>query len=370
LGIAYAPGGSQRTVFRTGFGLYYNDLAQNGWVDAFTAVNQAITPCTTYDLKNSACLPSGEDGGQGALIDPHYHTPYALQASAGVEHDFGKNWRLGVPTSINRECISIAATNTLLDSRYQRSRPTFHCSARTTAPATTGLRCNCSTVFSNRFEVTANYVLASATTWGAVVGELFDYVNGVSNPLNAFGPGDHGPSGEDIRHRFVLIGTLQLPGRFEVSTLSQFESARPFTIATPADILNDGFSGNDRAVVNGVMTSLDQSRGTTVLSGGFAGEPQHCPRERVTLRPFAEFFNLFNRQNPGNNYVGDISALPSHVNSSDECDGVLPGWPSLYANSSYNQPQAIASPGGALGRFFRAGHNGGNSVRRAVGNQT
>src|SRR5439155_25092230 len=96
LGIAYAPGSSGRTVFRAGVGLYYNDLAQNGWVDAFTAVNQALTPCTTYDLTNPACLPSGGDGGQGALIDPHYHTPYALQASAGVEHDFARNWRIGV----------------------------------------------------------------------------------------------------------------------------------------------------------------------------------------------------------------------------------------------------------------------------------
>src|SRR2546429_6795084 len=28
--------------------------------------------------------------------------------------------------------------------------------------------------------------------------------------------------------------------------------------------------------------------------------------ERATLRPFAEFFNLFNHLNPGNNYVPDI----------------------------------------------------------------
>jgi hypothetical protein len=97
LGVAYAPGASQRTVLRAGVGLYYNDLAQNGWVDAFTAVDQAITPCAVYDLSNPACLPGG---GQGALIDPRYHTPYALQASAAFEHDFSlgwaKNWRLSL----------------------------------------------------------------------------------------------------------------------------------------------------------------------------------------------------------------------------------------------------------------------------------
>jgi len=27
-------------------------------------------------------------------------------------------------------------------------------------------------------------------------------------PFNAFAPGDYGPSGEDVRHRFVLAGTV------------------------------------------------------------------------------------------------------------------------------------------------------------------
>jgi hypothetical protein len=37
LGIAYAQ--NEHLVFRAGFGLYYNDLAQNGWVTAFQALN-------------------------------------------------------------------------------------------------------------------------------------------------------------------------------------------------------------------------------------------------------------------------------------------------------------------------------------------
>ena len=48
-------------------------------------------------------------------------------------------------------------------------------------------------------------------TWGCVLGELFDYVNGVCDPLKAFGPGDYGPSGEDVRHRFVLAGSCTCP---------------------------------------------------------------------------------------------------------------------------------------------------------------
>src|SRR5258708_29183550 len=102
--------------------------------------------------------------------------------------------------------------------------------------------------------MTAHYTLANATTWGAVVGELFDYVNGVSDVRNPFGPGDHGPSGEDVRHRFVLAGTLRLPGKIELSTLSQFESARPYTLAMPFDVNGDGLDSNDRAGVDGRPT--------------------------------------------------------------------------------------------------------------------
>jgi hypothetical protein len=208
--------------------------------------------------------------------------------------------------------------------------------------------------FSDRFEVTANYVLAHATTWGATVGELFDYVNGVSNVLNPFGPGDHGPSGEDIRHRFVLVGVLQLPWKFELSTLSQFESARPFTMSTPTDVNGDGVVGNDRAVVNGVQTSLDEFRGTPFYQVDLRVSRNIALGERVTLRPFAEFFNLLNRQNPGNNFVPDISALPTRVNDISNATAFC-------LNASCTQTQPITNvnqlrvPAGALGDFFGAG---------------
>src|SRR6266702_196256 len=81
LGIAYAPHSSSTTVFRAGLGLYYNDLAQNGWVAAFT------------DVKN---FNPQHGTGPAALIDPKYHTPYALPASAAYEHAFRGDWRLSV----------------------------------------------------------------------------------------------------------------------------------------------------------------------------------------------------------------------------------------------------------------------------------
>jgi Carboxypeptidase regulatory-like domain/TonB dependent receptor len=339
VGIAYAPKASAVTVFRAGVGLYYNDLAQNGWVDAFTALNN-------FNLQNGS--------GPSALIDPNYHTPYALTASAGFEHAFANNWRMNI-TYEHQQGVH----------QYRRYEYSPGFGIPVNAPGVSlfrtdnrsiynGLALQLQHRFSDRFEVTANYVLAHATTWGATLGELFDYVNGVSNVLDPFGPGDHGPSGEDIRHRFVLVGVLQLPWKFEVSTLSQFESARPFTMSTPADVNGDGVVGNDRAVVNGVQTSLDQFRGTPFYQVDLRVSRNIALGERLTLRPFAEFFNLFNRQNPGNNFVPDISALPTRV--SDIANATA-----FCLNASCTQTRPITSvnqlrvPAGALGDFFGPG---------------
>jgi hypothetical protein len=349
LGFAYSPGNDGNTVIRAGAGLYFNDLAQNGWVDALRAVEPG---------------PAGilVAGDQGAIIDPHYHSPYDLQASAGIEHALSKTWRLnfnyehhqGVhqyrryeyvandPVLIPNGTLPSIAPNISVfrtDNRSRYDGASFGVTHR----------------LSSRFELTAHYTWAHATTWGAVVGELFDYVNGVSNVNNPFGPGDHGPSGEDVRHRFVLAGTVQLPWKFELNTLSQFESARPFTLTTGVDINGDGVL-NDRAVVNGQQTGLDVFRGVPFAQVDLRVSRTFKLNEHITLKPFVEFFNLLNRQNPGNNFVGDIGAL--NVPRSEVAAGNVTDI-CLNADCSVTRPirslKDLRLPGGALGDFFGPG---------------
>jgi len=219
---------------------------------------------------------------------------------------------------------------------------------------------------SHRFNLIANYTLATAKTWGCVVGELFDYVNGVCNPLNAFGPGDYGPSGEDVRHRFVWAGTFYAPGGFELTTLTQIESARPFTIGTPADVNGVGDPGNDRAVINGVQTTLDQFRGTPYAQVDLRVARPFNINERVRALPFVEFFNLFNRNNPGNNYVADISALPTPVNNIANATAFCldPTCATTQPITSLNQ---VKVPAGALGDFFGPGTTVGIPFAAQIG---
>lgn len=332
VGFAYAPG-DQKTVLRMGFGIYYNDLAQNGWAQAFQAVNGGPNP------------PS-------AIIDPNYHSPYAIQASAALQRELGNGWRL--TTQFEHQ----GGVH-----QYRRYEYVSGISLPAAAPSASVFRSDNRSSYNGgalvlqhhgkNIDLVAHYTFARATTWGATVGELFDYVNGVTNALNPFGPGDHGPSGEDIRHRVVIDGIFELPWHFQVSALTQFESARPYTMFTPVDINGDG-NINDRAVVNGVQTSLDQFRGRPFSQIDLRVSRKFKVWENVSVRPFAEFFNLLNRTNPGNNYIPDISALPVPVNDPANATAFCldAACASTIPITSYKQ---LRVPAGALGDFFGPG---------------
>ena len=376
VGIAYAFGKNAETVFRAGAGLYYNDLAQNGWVAALQAVNATPAPCV--NPSDPGCLPGSADGGAGAIIDPGYKTPYALHATAGFEHAWNPHWTLSGNWVHEQGVHAYRAYNYIAGfTLFSPLFPKTMDAQQANVPDVTVFRSDNRSRYDALFvhfqgnvkqvmNLVVNYTLASANTWGCVVGELFDYVNGVCNPLDAFAPGDYGPSGEDVRNRLVLGGIFHLPAGFEVSTLAQFESARPFTLTTPVDANGLGDPANNRAVVNGVTTSLDQFRGTPYMQVDMRVSRPFVFHERWRLTPFIEFFNLFNRNNPGNNYIADISALPTPVNDLFNATGFC-------LNASCTQTQPITSlnqlgvPAGALGDFFGPGTTVGIPFAAQIG---
>jgi hypothetical protein len=140
----------------------------------------------------------------------------------------------------------------------------------------------------------------------------------------------------------------------EFTTLSQAESARPFTLTTPVDVNGFGDAIDDRAIVNGVQTPLDGLRGTPYIQVDLRASRPIRFKDRYTLVPFVEFFNLFNRNNPGANYVTNLAALPNPVNN-------LYNATAICLNAACTQSQPITSlnqlrvPAGALGDFFGPG---------------
>jgi Carboxypeptidase regulatory-like domain/TonB dependent receptor len=353
LGIAYSPGQSGTTVIRAGFGMYYDDLAQNGWVTAFQAVN--APPGVCIHPGDPGCIPGAADGGVGNIIDSNYKTPYAIHASAGIQHAFNANWTLSgdyIHEQGNHgyRAYPYAAGTSLFapDPANQDLVPDVNVFKSDNRSSYNALLVHLQGNVTNRFNLVANYTLSRAQTWGCVLGELFDYVNGVCDPLNPFRQGDYGPSGEDVTSRFVLAGNVHIPGGFQLSTLIQAETARPFTI-TLAD-------NSDRISVNGVRTSLDEFRGTPYVQVDLRVMRPFNFHDRWSVIPFAEFFNLFNRNNPGANYVTNVAALPVPPDQAQSGNVTQ-----ICTNPSCTSTQPITSlgqlgvPGGALGDFFGPG---------------
>jgi len=349
IGIAYSPGRSGSTVFRAGFGLFFNDLAQNGWVTAFQAVNSVHAVDT------------------GAIIDSRYKTPYAVHATAGFEHAFNSKWMMSADYTHEegnhgyRRYDYTAGLNLFSpDPNNQDLVSDVSVFRSDNRSSYNGLMLHLQGNVSRRFNLVANYTVSRTETWGCVLGELFDYVNGVCDPLNPFGKGDYGPSGEDVTHRFVLAGTLHVPGGFELTTLTQAEGARPFTITTS--------DNSNRISVNGVPTTLDEFRGTPYIQADMRVSRPINFHERWSVIPFIEFFNLFNRNNPGANFVTNIAALP--VSASNIASGNVT---QICTNAACTSTQPIASlnqlrvPGGALGDFFGPGTTVGIPFAAQVG---
>ena len=381
LGLAYSLGDTGTTILRAGFGMFYDDLAQNGWATAFQGVNSSnytTGPCSltggpgTYALVGSGCLLGGS-GAVGNLVGSPYKTPYAIHVTAGMQHAFNNQWLMSMDYVYEdgvhgyRAFPYTGGTN-LFSPLIPTSDPNYAQDQANVVPSVNVFESDNRSKYNalmvhlagntKRFNLVANYTFSRANTWGCVLGELFDYVDGVcqqpNGQLNAFGPGDYGPSGENVSSRFVLAFTWNIPGGFQVSSINQFESARPITITT-AD-------NTSRIYVNGQYTSLDEFRGTPYLQSDLRVTRPFKVGERWQILPFIEFFNLFNRNNPGANYAVNVVQLPVPPSQMmpDPVTGIT-NVTSVCINPSCSQTTPITSlkqleiPEGALGDFFGPG---------------
>jgi Carboxypeptidase regulatory-like domain len=397
LGLAYSPGAGGKTVLRAGFGLYYDDLAQNGWATAFQGTNNSnYTTGTcrltggpgTYALTGSGCLVGGA-GATGNLVGSPYKTPYATHTTGGIQHAFNQHWLASadyVHEQGNHGYRGFPYTggSSLFTPLIPSTDPHYASDQTDVVPKVNVFESDNRSSYNalmlhvqangQRFSLVANYQLSKAQTWGCLLGELFDYVDGVcpnepgtpnAGLLNAFGQGDYGPSGEDVRHRFVLAGIFHVPGRFELSTINQVESARPITI-TNAD-------NTDRIYVNGGYTSLDEFRGTPYIQSDLRVTRPFKVKDRLEFDPFIEFFNIFNRNNPGANYAVNVVQLPVPPGEMAPNAQGITNLTRFCTNSVCSATAPITSlkqleiPEGALGDFFGPGTTVGIPFAAQIG---
>ena len=100
------PDAMRNTVIRAGIGLYYNDLAQNGWVTAFQAVNAPPGACVQPG--DPGCLPGASAGGAARssirttrLLTRFTPAPASSTRSTrtGLSAPIGRTSRACIPTA-------------------------------------------------------------------------------------------------------------------------------------------------------------------------------------------------------------------------------------------------------------------------------
>lgn len=154
-------------------------------------------------------------------------------------------------------------------------------------------------------------------------------------------------SADDVRHRFVLNGTLASPTTgsmwtrdFELSTIITLQSPEFFTKFAGFDANGDIFGNNDRVGIEG----RDTFRGRNLYTVDLRGSRAFHFREHQSLQVIAEAFNLANHVN--------IKYFNTVYGSADFCNitpapaacGGGPFFREGSPNPNYGSPRAVFNP--------------------------
>lgn len=348
VGFAWDMAGDGRSVLRGGYGVFFDPSLQgNVWSSVLfmkpelTAsnvfVNTAVGVGQLADhVFNVSPLPPGTGpvlyelppGGRtsGNWLSPDYSNPYTHQIHAGYTHQIGRAMALSADfTHIEGRDEFRGRQINPLASGVRLLAPDFGSvlgDPNILGPITVQESINRSRFDEvvvalerrgSRLTLQGNYTLAWARGYGGSIGAIGGGGTATPQPVvydQPFGPGEWGPAGTDERHRIVLSGIFMLPWGIQASPVFQAASARPYNLTAGIDLNGDG-TNNDRYVdpATGEMVAVNSARGdasynldiriTKLLALGGASR----------LNLFAEVFNIANRANFGNQFVGNSRSI-------------------------------------------------------------
>ncbi len=351
-------------------GIYQTSINQNN--DArpgACTVDPINNPLCTFAFGVTA-LPvasGGEElefGGLGFLFDPKAVDPYAQQLSIGWQWQFHPDWAftadyyhvlglrepriLQMNPQIREVCDPGFPSANPLDPRCVAGPTTRFFDAALDAaglcgPTLAGPVCGAgrlgemrTTAFNNRsnfdsvnlqvkkrfnrrYMLQASYVLSWSNAWGGRPTSSYGGTALNISPDRQFLPNESGPSNFDERHRLVFSGHFQLPGGVEVSPIFQAASARALNWRTNSDLDGDGRATLDRVCVGSTLAAPVTTLGCTFVGvNPLRGDPTGILdvrfakaftfKERLSLRLYWEFFNLFDTNNFGNSLEERITS--------------------------------------------------------------
>jgi len=186
-----------------------------------------------------------------------------------------------------------------------------------------------------KFLFKASYVLSSSRAWGGQPTASYGG-NGIAiTPEQQFQPEEFGSTRIDERHRFVASGVFDMAWGIQLSPIIQLASARPYSLNTGFDVDGDGRSTVDRICEGTDPVAVFNARGNaaalqalnpagcrqvkvnSVREGFIVDENGQIQKsgtgryfnvdlratrvfsigERVKIKPYGEFYNIFNAEN-------------------------------------------------------------------------
>jgi hypothetical protein len=317
LALAYSPG-SQKTVFRGGFGVFYERLPS--WISERRLLEDGARVRSL--VVSHPSYPDPFLAGETSLVPPSVfrtaadlQTPYAVQASAAWERRLGRWTLMTVEYSFLRgfHLFRLQDVNAPLPGIGLRPDPSLR---NVLEIRSDGMMRSHAVTFTyrghvgRRFKATAQYTLAR--TRNDVPGAGADLgSDSLGLPADNYDlANEYGRADFDRRHRVNLGGLLELPFRVQIGALLKYRSAAPFDITTGRDDNGDTYA-NDRppgvprnAGEGAPFTQLDLRLTKDIPTASpFPGEKRRPGKIQLVL----DAFNLLNQVNYGS-YVGVMTS--------------------------------------------------------------
>jgi hypothetical protein len=324
--VAWDPFGSNTTVIRAGYGLFYSNVLSN--VTLFTSFlsNQrsVVIANPTY--------PDPSGGGTGVpqplstyAAQPDQPLPRANHLTVGMQREVRTGWTVGADyvNSRGRDLIRMVDSNPVTPPSFTRpdsTRGFVRVLESSGYSDYHGLLVSARGRFSARAMIQAAYTLSTYKT--TTEAENNPIQQDDLNKNDSYGYGDF-----DSRHRFVLSGYVTLPWDIQFGGVLTTRSAVPFNITTGTDN-NRNTVVNDRPnLAAGAEVGTDdmKDRASFVAPGTASGNlPRNAGRRsaywtldarlakrfqigRASIEGLVEAFNLTNRVNY-NGFIGNLSS--------------------------------------------------------------
>jgi hypothetical protein len=284
LGITWRPTSSDKLVFRTGFGIFY-DLA-NLNTREFVSGNPIFSPTqlfstsfgtppprsdgvpvTAANVFQSGSVPLLNSQYSALWVDPHYVTPRVRQWSAGIQSQLSPNWGLEVNYVgmsahhlDNAHYFGNQARPGVGDLQPRRPYPDFNNTAFFSSDAVSNYN-SLQAKLTKR--LSSGLLMLASYTWGKAMsneeGNEGSYSTSGQFPQNEHDlAANYSRAVSDVRQRLALSAVWQLPfgsgqhfvnrtgavnqivGGWVVSGILTLQSGLPFSVVSAQDFSNTG----------------------------------------------------------------------------------------------------------------------------------